>query len=99
MTQYMTDRNVGFIGVGRMGGRMAHRLIKAGYTVTVYDTSEPILRPFVEAGAKRAHSPAEVASAAEVVLASLPTPPVVQAVALGPKGIAELKYGLASVRI
>src|SRR5215831_2528368 len=85
----MTDRNVGFIGVGRMGGRMAHRLIKAGYTVTVYDTSEPIIKPFVEAGAKRAYSPAEVASAAEVVLASLPTPPVVQAVALGPKGIVE----------
>jgi len=68
---------------------MAHRLIKAGYKLTVYDTSEATVQPFVETGAARATSPAEVASAAEIVLASLPTPPVVQAVALGPGGVAE----------
>ena len=85
----MTDRNVGFVGVGRMGGRMARRLIQAGYQLTIYDTSEETAQPLVEMGAARANSPAEVASAAEIVLASLPTPPVVQAVALGPGGIAE----------
>jgi 2-hydroxy-3-oxopropionate reductase len=72
-----------------MGGRMARRLIQAEYTLTIYDTSEATLQPFLEAGAQRANSPAEVASAAEIVLASLPTPPVVQAVALGPDGVAE----------
>jgi len=72
-----------------MGGRMARRLIQAGYKLTVYDTSEATVQPFVELGAARAKSPAEVASTAEIVLASLPTPPVVQAVALGPGGIAE----------
>jgi 2-hydroxy-3-oxopropionate reductase len=85
----MTDRSVGFVGVGRMGGRMARRLIQGGYKLTVYDTSEATVQPFVETGAARAKSPAEVASAAEIVLASLPTPPVVQAVALGPGGITE----------
>jgi 3-hydroxyisobutyrate dehydrogenase-like beta-hydroxyacid dehydrogenase len=40
-------------------------------------------------GAKRAASPAQVGSAAEIVLASLPTPPIVQTVALGPNGIGE----------
>jgi len=68
---------------------MARRLIQAGFPLTVYDTSEAIMQPLLALGAKRANSPAEVASAAEIVLGSLPTPPVVHSVALGPKGIAE----------
>ena len=43
----MTDlrrENLGFIGMGRMGSRMAARLIGAGYGVTVYDRSELIHR-------------------------------------------------------
>src|SRR5579872_5438194 len=85
----MAQQNIGFIGVGKMGARMARRLIQAGYHVTVYDTSEPALAAMIEVGAARADSPAAVASAAEVVLASVPTPPIVQSVALGPKGIVE----------
>lgn len=87
----MAEENIGFVGVGRMGGLMARRLIDAGYKLTIYDTSEAATKPLLEAGAQMAGSPAEVASAAEIVLASLPTPPVVQAVALGPKGIIEGK--------
>lgn len=85
----MSERGLGFVGVGRMGGRMCRRLIQAGYQLTVFDTSEEVVRPLVEMGAERADSPAAVASTAEIVLASLPTPPVVQAVALGPNGIIE----------
>jgi 3-hydroxyisobutyrate dehydrogenase-like beta-hydroxyacid dehydrogenase len=72
-----------------MGGLMARRLIDAGYKLTIYDPSEAAMKPLLEAGASKASSPAEVASAAEIVLGSLPTPPVVQAVALGAKGIIE----------
>jgi 3-hydroxyisobutyrate dehydrogenase-like beta-hydroxyacid dehydrogenase len=85
----MAENNIGFVGVGRMGGRMARRLLDAGYALTVFDTTEAAVAPLVAAGARRADSPAAVASAAEIVLASLPTPPIVEAVALGPKGIAE----------
>jgi 3-hydroxyisobutyrate dehydrogenase-like beta-hydroxyacid dehydrogenase len=68
---------------------MARRLIQGGHSLTIYDTDEATVKPFLELGAKRAGSPAEVASAAEIVLASLPTPQVVQSVALGPGGIAD----------
>lgn len=85
----MPDQRLGFVGVGRMGGRMAHRLLDAGYALTIFDTSEEAVRPLVAKGAQRVDSPATVASAAEIVLASLPTPPIVQTVALGPKGIIE----------
>jgi 3-hydroxyisobutyrate dehydrogenase-like beta-hydroxyacid dehydrogenase len=85
----MAKQNLGFVGTGRMGSRMVGRLIQAGHEVTIYDTSEAAAAPLVEIGAKRAASPAAVASAAEIVFASVPTPPIVQAVALGPNGIIE----------
>jgi len=85
----MAQGEIGFVGVGRMGARMVSRLIKAGYSLTIYDTNNAAMAPLVEMGAKTASSPAEAASAAEIVLASVPTPPIVQAVALGRKGIVE----------
>jgi len=72
-----------------MGARMVVRLIKAGYELTIYDTNKAAVTPLVDLGAKPADSPAAVASAAEIVFASVPTPPIVQAVTLGPKGVAE----------
>lgn len=85
----MDSQHLGFVGVGRMGGPMASRLIDAGHTLTVFDTSAPSMEPLLARGARRASSPAEVADAAAVVFASLPTPDIVRSVVLGPGGIAE----------
>jgi len=85
----MAEENIGFVGVGRMGGRMARRLLQAGYGLTIHDTTDAAAEALVALGARRVDSPAAVASAAEIVLASLPTPPIVETVALGPKGIIE----------
>jgi 3-hydroxyisobutyrate dehydrogenase-like beta-hydroxyacid dehydrogenase len=85
----MPDQVIGFIGVGRMGGPMAGRLLDAGYSLSVYDTQIEATKPLVRRGAHLAKSPSEVASAADIVLASLPNPDVVKAVALGPQGIIE----------
>ena len=85
----MSKQNLGFVGVGRMGSRMARQHLPAGYDLTIYDVSDATVEALAELGARRAESPAAVASAAEIVLASLPTPPVVESVALGPGGIAE----------
>ena len=78
---------VGFIGVGNMGAPMCRRLLDAGFDLTIYDINEDALAALVALGAKKAASPAAVASAAEVVLVSLPTPDVVKSVALGPGGL------------
>ncbi len=72
-----------------MGGPMVRRLIHAGYKLTIFDTSDAATSPLVALGATRVDSPAAVASAAAIVIASLPTPPIVEAVALGPKGVIE----------
>jgi 3-hydroxyisobutyrate dehydrogenase-like beta-hydroxyacid dehydrogenase len=77
---------LGFVGVGRMGGPMANRLLDAGYRLCVHDVSDEATRPLVARGAELAASPAEVASMAETVFISLPTPDVVREVALGGNG-------------
>ena len=77
----MAKGRFGFIGVGRMGSPMARRLIEAGYALTIYDKNEAAMAPFAALGAERAASVAQVASAAQTVFASLPTPEVVDAVA------------------
>ena len=77
---------LGFVGVGRMGGPMANRLLDAGYRLCVYDVSDEATRPLVARGAELAASPAEVASIADTVFMSLPTPDVVREVALGGNG-------------
>ncbi|HLG57064.1 MAG TPA: NAD(P)-dependent oxidoreductase [Vicinamibacterales bacterium] len=81
------SQQLGFVGVGRMGGPMALRLLDAGFPLTVFDTNAEAVKALVERGAKAATSAEGVASAADIVLMSLPTPPIVQAVSLGEHGI------------
>jgi 3-hydroxyisobutyrate dehydrogenase-like beta-hydroxyacid dehydrogenase len=85
----MPDKQLGFIGVGRMGQHMASRLIEAGYALTIYDTNETAMQRLEQRGAKRAKSPADVASQCATVMVSLPTPDIVKAVALGKDGVIE----------
>jgi 3-hydroxyisobutyrate dehydrogenase-like beta-hydroxyacid dehydrogenase len=81
---------VGFIGLGKMGGAIAGRLLaKSGRRFVVFDTRKDIADQFVANGATYADSPAAVASSCEVVFASLPTPAVVREVALGAGGVIE----------
>jgi len=84
----MTKR-LGFIGTGNMGLPMALRLIDRGYGLAVFDIREDAVAPLIARGARAAKSPADVASEVQTVLVSLPTPDVVQEVALGSNGIAK----------
>ena len=74
----MSEKTLGFIGVGRMGSHMARRLIEAGHKLVVYDVDARALQQATSHGASVAHSPADVASQAEIVLVSLPTPDIVK---------------------
>ena len=82
---------LGFIGVGKMGGPMAGRLLDAGHKLTIFDTSAAALAPLVARGCEPKRSAREVASAVETVFLSLPTPDIVRAVAIGEGGIGEGK--------
>jgi len=83
----MSGQTLGFVGVGQMGGPMSSRLVDAGHALCVFDTREEATAPLAARGAQVAGSAAEVASAAEVVFVSLPTPAIVSEVALGEGGL------------
>ena len=77
---------IGMIGLGVMGLRMARRLREAGHELLAHDTSPAALEAL---GAPAAASPAAVADEVELVLCSLPSPAVVEAVLTGPGGVIE----------
>jgi 3-hydroxyisobutyrate dehydrogenase-like beta-hydroxyacid dehydrogenase len=81
--------DIGFIGLGNMGFPMARRLVEAGHAVTVYDLRKEAVDGLVALGAQSAASVREVADRVETVMASLPTPDVVHAVAVGKGGLIE----------
>jgi 3-hydroxyisobutyrate dehydrogenase-like beta-hydroxyacid dehydrogenase len=78
---------IGFIGLGAMGGAMAGHLVKNGYVVAGYDVSAARAEAAERAGVIRAASPAAAAEGADVVMSSLPHPTAVRATYLGPEGV------------
>ncbi|HCN18062.1 MULTISPECIES: 3-hydroxyisobutyrate dehydrogenase [Psychrobacter] len=86
--------NIAFIGLGNMGAPMAENLLKAGYSLSVYDLSESATQRLQQAGASVADSPKDAASNAQVVISMLPAGKHVHSVYLGENGLlAELPKG------
>lgn len=87
--------NIGFIGIGNMGGPMCRNILNKGeHQVRVYDLSADAVARCTALGARAGDSPGAVAADADVVMTSLPHPRDVEAVVLGPDGIIEhLKPG------
>jgi 3-hydroxyisobutyrate dehydrogenase-like beta-hydroxyacid dehydrogenase len=83
----MSKTTVGFVGLGRMGGPMSRRLIDAGSTLCVFDSSTEAIAPVKAAGAAVGTSPEEVGNKADIIFVSLPTPDIVERVVL--EGIAK----------
>jgi 3-hydroxyisobutyrate dehydrogenase-like beta-hydroxyacid dehydrogenase len=81
--------DIGFIGLGQMGFHMARRLVEAGHRVMVLDVRSEAIDRLTALGAQSAASPRAMADEVETVMASLPTPDIVLAVATGPDGVIE----------
>jgi len=81
------EQTIGFIGLGRMGSHMSARLLAAGHQLIAFDINADALQRTVKNGATPAKSAVEVASSADVVFVSLPTPDIVKTVALSDQGI------------
>ena len=79
--------NVGFIGLGLMGGSMALNLQAAGHSLCVHDLRRESAAPHLAKGAVWKDSPRALAEACDVVFTSLPGPPEVSAVAAGADGL------------
>lgn len=80
---------IGFIGLGIMGKPMAKNLLKAGYSVVVYDIVPEAVKELVQAGAEEGASSADVASKTDIIITMLPNSPHVKEAVLGKNGVLE----------
>lgn len=83
------NTKVGVVGLGTMGMPMARNLMKAGFTVTVYNRTSAKATEMVEEGAIRAESPKGVGATNPVVITMVSDTPDVESVILGPDGVIE----------
>jgi 3-hydroxyisobutyrate dehydrogenase len=79
---------IGFVGLGTMGAAMAANLRRAGFAVTAWNRTPGRVGELVALGGTEAASPADVARASDVVVICVSDTPDVEAVLLGPDGIA-----------
>ena len=79
--------NVGMVGLGGMGRWIAECLVNAGFPLTVADLRDEPVRELEALGAGAAGTPREVASASDIVVASLPSNEASELVALGTDGV------------
>lgn len=82
----MAER-LGFIGLGLMGRPMAYNLLQAGYSLTVFNRSRAAIDALVQAGAKPAASPRQVAEQSDVIMMAVSDTAAVEEVVLGGDGI------------
>jgi 3-hydroxyisobutyrate dehydrogenase-like beta-hydroxyacid dehydrogenase len=79
--------DVGFVGLGVMGGRIAKRLLDAGHTVTGYNRTRSKAQALLDAGMRWAATPREAAEASEIVFSMVKDSGALRAVTEGPDGI------------
>ncbi|KMS75946.1 6-phosphogluconate dehydrogenase [Streptomyces viridochromogenes] len=78
---------VGFIGLGSQGAPMARRIVGAGHETTLWARRRTTLAPFADSGARTAGSPAELATASDLVCLCVVDDADVEQVVTGPDGV------------
>lgn len=87
-------KDVALLGLGTMGAGMAANLLKAGFSLTVFNRTPAKAQPLIDAGARLASTPAEAAKNASVVISMLADDAASREVWLGEDGaLAAAKKG------
>jgi 3-hydroxyisobutyrate dehydrogenase-like beta-hydroxyacid dehydrogenase len=79
--------NLGFVGLGVMGGEMVNRLLGKGHTVTGYNRTSTKAEWLVKKGMKWADSPRAVSAAADITFSMVTNSAALQAIVEGPDGM------------
>lgn len=85
----VAHERVGFCGLGTMGAAMAANLLRAGFSVTVWNRTAGRASALIDAGATQAATPRDVAAASDIVVLCVSDTPDVDSVLLGANGVAE----------
>jgi 3-hydroxyisobutyrate dehydrogenase len=78
---------VGFVGLGNLGGKLAASLLRAGYPLGVHDLDRSAASSLLDAGAVWAETPGALAARSATVLTCLPSPAAGAAVVEGEDGV------------
>jgi 3-hydroxyisobutyrate dehydrogenase-like beta-hydroxyacid dehydrogenase len=89
---------IGFIGLGRMGGHVAENLLKAGHSVTVWNRSSGPVQELVAKGATAAATP-QAAMQGEAVFSMLSNDAVMREVGLAGPLLGKARKGLIHVNL
>ena len=94
----MIDSTLGIIGTGIMGEPMARNLLRAGYTVCVYNRTRAKAEALLTEGATWRDCPAALAKDVDVVISIVSDSPDVESVYLGPHGVCDtLRNGMLCI--
>ena len=80
---------IGFIGLGNVGAKLAGSLLRNGYDLVVHELDRDVAAPLLEGGASWADDPASLARTCDVAITCLPSPAACRQVVLGPHGLIE----------
>jgi 3-hydroxyisobutyrate dehydrogenase len=83
------SKNVAILGLGTMGSGMAANLLKAGFSLSVYNRTASKAQTLVDQGARLASTPAEAALGASVVISMLADDVASRKVWIGERGALE----------
>ncbi|MCX5786187.1 MAG: NAD(P)-dependent oxidoreductase [Elusimicrobia bacterium] len=78
---------IGFIGLGTMGRAMAHNLVKARFSVSVYNRTRERVSEFADLGCEVAVTPRALAKACDMVITMVSDPAALDSVLEGPEGV------------
>jgi 3-hydroxyisobutyrate dehydrogenase-like beta-hydroxyacid dehydrogenase len=79
--------NLGYVGLGNMGGLMAERLISRGHTVTGYNRTKSKAQWLIDKGMTWGESPRAVAASSDATFVMVTNSAALEAVANGPDGL------------
>src|SRR5206468_3908070 len=81
--------NIGYVGLGTMGGQMVNRFLEKGHSVTGYNRTRSKAQWLIDKGLKFADSPRAVAASTDFVLSMVTNSEALSRIAEGPNGIIE----------
>ena len=85
----ISDKTIGFIGLGLMGQPMALNLFKAGHKLVIYNRSKAVVDRLVAMGMTAGQSPRQVAERAAIIIVMVSDTAAVEQVLLGEDGVAQ----------
>ena len=85
----MKKKQVGFVGLGKIGSKMAMRLAKAGFLCSVFDLRPEAMSEFTELGIRSAKSPKDAAADVDMLVIMVVNSEQTREVLFGPEGAVE----------